>query len=231
MENIKRINEINAKEKEEKFGIIKKYPFNGRSIYLIDKFYILGYEPNEMIKILLSNKENKKALMNIKKKIKSEDFNNLAKTQKSFKNKISINEMPSLLNEISNDYKKKMPDIDLITNMLFPNKINIFIKAKYNKFGLQGRNVTHDNLVLNKNKSSPFNLEEETDIIIGRYGRESVSMNFNNKENDEEEDDLRLMKSEQYNMIFSYNPQEGSNSKKSINGFAYVFYKKHLSTW
>ena len=226
MENIKRINEMNAKQKEEKFGLIKKYPFNGRSIYLIDKFYILGYEPNEIVKILLLNKENKKALMNIAKKIKSEDFNNLAKAQKSFKNKISINEMPSLLNEISNDYTKKVPDIDLIINMLFPNKINIFIKAKYNKFGIQGRNITHDNLVLNKNKSSPLNLEEEDDISIGRYGRESVSMNLNNKDNDDEEDDLRLMKSEQYNMIFSYNPQEGSNSKKSINGFGYVFYKK-----
>ena len=29
-----------------------------------------------------------------------------------------------------------------------------------------------------------------------------------------------------YNVIFSSNPQSGNNSKKSINGFAYIFYKK-----
>ena len=28
-------------------------------------------------------------------------------------------------------------------------------------------------------------------------------------------------------MVFSYNPQSGINSKKSINGFAYIFYKKY----
>ena len=34
------------------------------------------------------------------------------------------------------------------------------------------------------------------------------------------------MNSKQYNMVFSYNPQSGKNSKKSINGFAYVFFKE-----
>ena len=29
-----------------------------------------------------------------------------------------------------------------------------------------------------------------------------------------------------YNVIFSSNPQSGNNSKKSINGFVYIFYKK-----
>ncbi len=227
MENIKRINEINSKQKEDKIGLIKKYPYNGRTIYLIDKFYILGYEPSQIIKILLFNKENKKFLLNIAKKIKSEEYNNnLTKASKNFKNTICVNEMPILLNEISNDYKKKVPDIDLIANMLFPNKVNIYIKAKYNKFGIQGRNTTQDNLIIQKNNTSPLNLQEEGDLNERRHGRESVNVNLNNKENDEE-DDLRLMKNEQYNMIFSYNPQEGTNSKKSINGFAYVFYKKN----
>ena len=34
------------------------------------------------------------------------------------------------------------------------------------------------------------------------------------------------MNAKQYNMVFSYNPQSGKNSKKSINGFAYVFFKE-----
>ena len=32
-----------------------------------------------------------------------------------------------------------------------------------------------------------------------------------------------------YNVIFSTNPQEGKNSKKSMNGFTHVFYKKHIN--
>ena len=228
MENIK-IKEINAKPKEEKRGIIKKYPYNGRSKYLIDKLYILGYEPNEILKILLQNKEYKKELINFAKKTKSEESqnsNNLKMFQKS-RNKIMINEMPTLLNEISNDYKKIMPDIDLITNMLFPNKIEIYVKANYNKFEMKDRNPTQETITLPKTKSTPPISEEEIETNTGRFGRESVRIkNLNSKDNDDEEEDLALLNNKQYNMIFSYNPQEGENSKKSINGFAYIFYKK-----
>ena len=228
MENIAESNKISSKFKEEKSGIIKKYPFNGRCKYLIDKFYILGYEPNQLYKLLIINKENKKALVNIAKKVKTEESLNFGINSKSknIKKKISINEFPSLLNEISNDYKKKLPDIDLITNMLFPNKINIYIKAYYNKYLSLERNSTQENIIFKKSKLSPLNLDGEENLN-NRYGRDSVKFTFSFKENEEEEDDLELLDNKQFNLIFSYNPQEGSNSKKSINGFAYIFYKKY----
>ena len=36
-------------------GYIKRYPFNGRSKYLIDKFYIIGYNSQTLNKLLFSN--------------------------------------------------------------------------------------------------------------------------------------------------------------------------------
>jgi hypothetical protein len=41
--------------------------------------------------------------------------------------KIILDESPSLLNEISSDLRKELPDIDIIKNMLFPNKINVYL--------------------------------------------------------------------------------------------------------
>ena len=230
MENNKENNIINTKLKEEKNGIIKKYPYNGRSIYLIDKFYIIGYDPNQFNKLLNNNSQNKKALTNIAKRIKNEELqsSNLGKSTKNSKIKLSIDDFPTLLNEISNDYKKKLPDIDLIKNMLFPNKPNIYIKTSYTKKIVQTRTTTHESVILQKTKSNPLsNDDEDSDFLNNdRYGRESV--NLNGREWDE--DDLQTMKNKQYNMIFSYNPQEGKNSKKSINGFAYIFYKKYKET-
>ena len=70
MENINDINAFNLKKKPEKIGLIKKYPFNGRSKFLIDKFYIIGYEPNQLYKLLILNNEIKKTLSNAAKKNK-----------------------------------------------------------------------------------------------------------------------------------------------------------------
>ena len=229
MENCKEYNIINTKLKEEKNGIIKKYPYNGRSIYLIDKFYIIGYEPNQFNKLINNNNQNKKALINIAKRIKSEELqnSNLGKSTKNSKIKLSIDDFPTLLNEISNDYKKKLPDIDLIKNMLFPNKPNIYIKTSYTKKTVQIRSTIHENILQKKKSNILNNDDEDIDFLSNeRYGRESVNLNAN----EYDEDDLQPMKNKQYNMIFSYNPQEGKNSKKSINGFAYVFYKRYKET-
>ena len=228
MENIKEINQNQSKLKQEKNDLIKKYPFNGRSKYLIDKFLILGYKPEQIQKLLILNKEKPKNLINFARKIKFEESQNSYNIDKSSKNstkKLNIDELPILLNEISNDYSKKLPDIDLINNMLFPNKIKFYAKAYYNKLEAQSRATTQESIFSQKSKSTQNNFEEDSNINNGKYGCETVNTNISSKEHDDE-DDLHIMKSKQYNMIFSYNPQEGTNSKKSINGFAYVFYKK-----
>jgi hypothetical protein len=52
MEKNKDLNIIKTKLKEGKIEIIKRYPFNGKTKYLIDKFYIIGYRPNQFKKII-----------------------------------------------------------------------------------------------------------------------------------------------------------------------------------
>ena len=226
METIKEINKNQPKLKQEKNDLIKKYPFNGRSKYLIDKFLILGYKPNQIQKLLTNNKEIKKILINFAKKIKSDESNNIDKILiKSTKKKINLDILPTLLNEISNDYTKLIPDIDLINNMLFPNKIHFYVKGQYNKFHSKSRTTTQDNIILKKSKTNPINYEDDGEMN-NRFSANTNNTNISSKENFDEED-LEIMKNKQYNMIFSYNPQEGTNSKKSINGFAYIFYKKY----
>ena len=200
-----------------KLDYIKRYPFNGRSKYLIDRFYIIGYRPNQLHKILFNNPQNKKALQNISKKINAEETQNIVNknqnTQNAPKNKLKIflEEPPILLNEISSDVKKEIPDIDLINSMLFPNKINVYIKSESlkNKYPIQRRTTIN---IIQRAKS---------------LGDDSINQKEKN-DNDELKDNstLKIMNSKQYNTIFSYNPQTGTNSKKSINGFAHVFFKE-----
>jgi hypothetical protein len=42
-------------EKTKDNNLIKLYPFNGRSPYLIDKFYIIGYNYLTLHKLLIEN--------------------------------------------------------------------------------------------------------------------------------------------------------------------------------
>ena len=47
--------------------------------------------------------------------------------------KLILDESPSLLNEISSDMRKELPDFDLIKSMLFPNKLSVFVKPEFIK--------------------------------------------------------------------------------------------------
>ena len=203
-------------------NIVKRYPFNGRSKYLIDRFYIMGFRPNQIHKIIFQNSQNIKLLQNISKKtIQEEAYNPKSQFnpnfQKNHQKKLIVDELPSLLNEISSDMKKELPDINLIKNMLFPNKINFYIKTDTIKKThlLKRYTINNDNLIFNKINSAPLKIDpDENNNFIGK------------KNNNSENNNLKMTNSKQYNMVFSYNPQSGTNSKKSINGFAYVFYKE-----
>ena len=56
-------------------NMIKRYPFNGRSKYLIDRFYIIGFRPNQIHKIIFQNSQNMQILQNVAKKVKEESLN------------------------------------------------------------------------------------------------------------------------------------------------------------
>ena len=208
------MDKINNIIQDTSLNTIKKLPFNGRSKYLIDKFYILGYEEKYLKKQLI-DKEIPQIKSHISRYIlNEEDYSPPKNKDERFSpHHLNIPNNPTLINEISNDFKKKMPDIDLLNDMIFPDKVNLYYK-EFKNFDLQAGRAT--TMVLspnnkNKNKFKQYSLSTDENINL-----------YQNEENS----DLEQLKSKEYNMVFSYNPQSGENSKKSINGFAYVFYKK-----
>jgi len=82
-------------QNNKKENLIPLYPFNGRSSFLIDKFYIIGYNYLTLEKLLINSTP----------KILEEEKDKDYKEPKwcSF----PIEEDPTILNEITNDYSKE----------------------------------------------------------------------------------------------------------------------------
>ena len=220
-------NKIENKNSKYLNDTIVRYPFNGRSKYLIDKFYIMGYDSKTLYKNLIDNNYddiiNKS---NSSLNISLEDLFAKAEIKtKKYPQVFHIEESPTILNEITSDYKKQVPDKDLIKDMIFPNKIDFYyteeitkIKSFYseeNSYRMGSRQTSlYSKLSGYTINDSKDNKEEEfINIFI-----EDDNIKFNSK----------YIKP--YNIIFSYNPQTGTNSKKSINGFAHVFYRKYYQS-
>ena len=105
---------------------MKRYPFNGRSKYLIDKFFIIGYDYTTLNKSL-----KKKKLFFLDKSSFSTGDIPLEKNICPLPQEFHIDEPPTLINEISSDYSKEVLDIDIIIDMIFPNKPTFyFIEEK-----------------------------------------------------------------------------------------------------
>ena len=186
------------KNENEEFLIstyIKRYPFNGRSEYLIDKFYIIGYNASTLNKLLFednSDPENLSKYIILDKIEEEKKSSNL----QSF----HFEQDPIILNEISSDFDKKCLNYDIMKSMIFPNNMSLYYSEEDNK--------EKDKEKL-KEKEKGYNDNIEDNFSVYEYND-----NFNNE----------LLKN--YCVIFSSNPQTENNSKKSINGFAYIFYKK-----
>ena len=188
------VQELSNKENSQK---IPRYPLNGRSSYLIDKFYIIGYNHSTIEKYFFKDEIFQKILDG--KKLNKENSNNLDLQQ------FHIEENPKLLNEFSSDYGKEIIDIDIIMEMMFPKKIKFYF-SESKKINLE-----------EKNKEGKNDLIKDELFINENFCDFEDEKNINNK---------KELLSKRYNIIFSSNPQSENNSKKSINGFGYVFYKK-----
>ena len=215
-------------------GTMKRYPFNGRSKYLMDKFYIIGYDYPTLEKILI--KENLDFIQNIEKKTEEEVFekNKIASLPQEF----HIDEPPSLINEISNDYSKEVLDIDMITEMIFPNKPSFYYveedlsieednQESHSSKKIIDLSKEHEKIKTNNKEDNPY----MSAIINSGKNKISNDTNFNTYSYNKYPSDNSENKKEEYfpssyNVIFSSNPQSDGNSKKSINGFAHIFYKK-----
>ena len=113
---------INGQEAQEnkKENLITLYPFNGHSPYLIDKFYIIGYNYLTLEKSLIEKTP---------KSIEEEKDKEIKDIHKNF---FEFEEEPSILNEITNDYTKEGLDSKTIIQMIFPNKLKCYYKVQEN---------------------------------------------------------------------------------------------------
>ena len=208
------INESNNKENEK----IYRYPFHGKSKYLIDKLYIIGYDNQTLNKYLIKKDNNdfkiedfddiyspknrgSKLYITKLSQTGSKELNNRNENINSF----SLPESPSLLNEIINDYNKKVLDIDITINMIFPNKPILY------SFKESKRQLSPDKRNAKSRRNTNF------------YTLSSNIGQINNI-NDEIKEKIDKKK---YCMVFSSNPQIDKNNKKSINGFCYINYCKY----
>lgn len=101
------------------------YPYDGRSPNLIDKFFIFGYNYLTLKKYLIEQNPST-ILNNLDKKI---TFGTL-----------QIDEKPSILTEIINDYNKEILDTSIIQDLIFPNNVNIYYRLE--DFNLFNRRQT-----------------------------------------------------------------------------------------
>ena len=184
--------------------LIKRYPFNGRSQYLIDKFYIIGYNTPTLNKLLFEENND-----NLSKHIILDKIDEEKKYLYLNLQPFHLEEDPILLNELASDFDKKCLNFDIMKEMILPNKITLYYLEEdlisFNKEKEREKLKEKDKDKEDKNKDK----EEENDFVA--YEKND---NFNNE----------LLKTSC--VIFSSNPQAENNSKKSINGFAYIFYKK-----
>ena len=178
-------------------GYIKRYPFNGRSKYLIDKFYIIGYNAPTLNKLIFSkeiNNNNNLSKYIILNEIEEEKNRSSSNNLQPF----HFEEDPIILSELASDFGKKCLNYDIMKDMIFPNKISLYYLEE---------DLPSSNKEKGKNKEKEDNVKDNFIIY-------------------EENEDLKSDLLKTSCVIFSSNPQTENNSKKSINGFAYIFYKK-----
>ena len=206
--------EINQNQRD--MNQIIRYPFYGKSKYLIDKLYIIGYDNATINNYLIENNKLDKIKEiddNIDTSVKlmrySSKINQTKEIASPFDNinKYSISEKPVLINEIVNNYNKETLDIDIIIDMIFPND-PIYYSVKENKNDLSPEKSV-------RNNSNYTNLKTE----VGNIGSNNNNiLNGNTKD---------IINKKKYFMVFSSNPQIDKKHKKSINGFCYINYCKY----
>ena len=197
--------------------IISRFPFHGKSKYLIDKLYIIGYDNSTLNKYLFKNEnsKNKASDDNIissgypfKKMYSTRIPRTCSKdipTPYDNINEFSIPEKPSLINEFINDYNKIVLDIDITIDMVFPNNPIIY-SVKIPK------------------RDYPSERRQTKNIKDSKYNTLKKEIGMNNNDNFDEIKEI--IRNKDYFMVFSSNPQIDKKNKKSINGFCYISYCK-----
>ena len=196
-----------------------RFPFHGKSKYLLDKIYIIGYDYPTVKKILDKNDLifNKKAnSSNLDTSVKNRSLSRIytkpihsnSKENPSLQDyitEIPIKENPSLLNEIVNDYNKEVLDIDTTIETIFPNDLFYYSVKEMKKQHSPEKNP----LKLKSFNSSSFKSTTLKDL-------DSLQEEINT-----------MLEKKKYCVFFSSNNlQKGEKNKKSVNGFCYINFCK-----
>ena len=222
------MNEIIEKSSNYLNETILRFPYNGRSKYLIDKFYIMGFDSKTLYKNLIEIENNKSddSINKSNNSINTSIEDLFSKSAKSDAKKtpqiFHIEDPPTILNEITSDYKKQVPDKDLIKDMIFPNKIDFYCTEEL----LKSKSFYSEENNLKMNTRQSFSLHSFNNTNIN-YNNEDYNDNFTSIYIEDENNNYNSKYIKSYNVIFSYNPQTENSSKKSINGFAHIFYRKY----
>ena len=105
---------------------IKRYPFNGRSNYLIEQFSIIGYNYPTLEKLLYS-KRNQDNLSSHIILDNNQTIDNKSKSGSSLNlQAFHLDEEPNLLNNFSSDYSKSTLDFKLVKEMILPNNLTLY---------------------------------------------------------------------------------------------------------
>ena len=139
------MNSDESKNKKQE-NLITLYPFNGQSPYLIDKFYIIGYSYLTLEKLLIN--ETPKILEEEKGKEKEKEIKEI------HGGSFEIEEEPTILNEITNDYSKDGLDSKTILQMIFPRKLRCYYTWEENVLTLRRSVLTK---VINFEDVNDFN--------------------------------------------------------------------------
>ena len=104
------------------------YPYNGRSLNLIDKFYIFGYNYVTLKKYLIDKTPN----------IPTNPMNN------NLLYVFQLEEDPSVLSEITNDLNKEIVEPEIIKSLIFPNGLFIFYSLDNENDNTPNRNISYE---------------------------------------------------------------------------------------
>ena len=140
-------------EEKEHFKTIENstllYPYNGRSLNLIDKFYIFGYNYVTLKKIL-----EDKNLQIPEENINSEGLGFF-----------QIEEEPSILYEITHDYNKHLVEPDIIKKFIFPNGLSIGFREEINDANIRPSlsfSQKNNSFGFDKNNFAKIDFSEDT---------------------------------------------------------------------
>ena len=153
-----------------------KYPFNGRSKYLIDKFCIIGFDSSYIQNLVEENKIGE----NISdKKIGEISSNTIDKEKNS--NLISIyikSSSPMLLSEMSSDYTKEIVSSDIIKELIFPKGCQFFYEVKdksIEEYNNSDKDINSGFVIIRNNKLAPYFVTFSNNPQIENNSKKSIN--------------------------------------------------------